>query len=474
MAQVSLQSIIENWNNYSASQQADIIASLNPKQTAWLKNALAAQGDKDQAEANEPTPIGEQLAITGGAAAATGLGYSLGGDAISSLGSLGSSSAPAATATSAGAGTSGAYTLPTTLTYGAEGTSAAGAGAAGAEGAGAAGAEGAGAGAGWGSTVSAVAPYLAGAAALYLAGNTAYDDMEADKEEGHQGNAWSGASAGADRWWDDTGGALADGDWKTALSNWWQWNPNVAMGRTIGGAVNAQFGSGKDRDQMDRDRVRDYWKDQGLIEVGEDGNWYLTLADGTKFDIGKDGGAMLQNQSTNIDGQPDRHYYDVDWSNASSPEMAGYLKPLALAMSGISDEKLNSDFTGYLTNAVQSSGDQIGNIKSLYEQFGGEKDPRVMVYGNVWQQWANSQGSDNAMTSDERDAQLAAIDKLYGVANPNDTRPDEMAMLNQLRPKDEDEEEEAPAQAATTEDKSRGWRPVNNKGRGLLALGNRQ
>ncbi len=56
------------------------------------------------------------------------------------------------------------------------------------------------------------------------------------------------------------------------------------VGATVG-ALGSVFGSSKDKYQMMRDEARKVWQKNGLI----DENFQGTLADGTKFDFGKDG-----------------------------------------------------------------------------------------------------------------------------------------------------------------------------------------
>lgn len=63
---------------------------------------------------------------------------------------------------------------------------------------------------------------------------------------------------------------------------------SVVGGALIGGAIGflgSYYGSSKDKYQMARDGVREYWKEKGLL----DERWHGTLADGSTFDFGKDG-----------------------------------------------------------------------------------------------------------------------------------------------------------------------------------------
>jgi len=111
--------------------------------------------------------------------------------------------------------------------------------------------------------------------------------------------------------------------------------------------------AGKHIDQKKRDLVRDFLYDNKITTV-EDGHHYITLADGTKYDIGKDG--------------HDRPY-NVDFSREGIGGVVADLNPLGAIVGG-GDQKLTDDFTGYYTNAATSSGDVNQNIRKLYADHG--------------------------------------------------------------------------------------------------------
>lgn len=149
--------------------------------------------------------------------------------------------------------------------------------------------------------------------------------------------------------------------------------PGAIIGAVIGGTTGLVGGltaSGKDKYQMQRDEVRNNLKDA----LGADDKWQITNADGSTFDIGKDGGAKLQNVGTNVDGKTERHYYDVDWSNPTAKEIVGIINPLVT--SKIKDPKLASDTVGMLTNAATAGGKVTGdaaknNAQALLAKLGG-------------------------------------------------------------------------------------------------------
>ena len=126
------------------------------------------------------------------------------------------------------------------------------------------------------------------------------------------------------------------------------------------------WGSNKHEDQLWRDRARKSAEEKGFAQVNENGSHVVTLADGSKYDIGVDGierGQMGQ-------------AYNVDLNNPIARKMAGQLQPLALALVGDTTgdpkrrEKLVSDMTGYLTNAAMSNGDPEANLRKMYADAG--------------------------------------------------------------------------------------------------------
>lgn len=123
----------------------------------------------------------------------------------------------------------------------------------------------------------------------------------------------------------------------------------------VGGLIKGLSGSGKGEDQVYRDSLRKILRDRNVI----DQNWSIGLADGRRYDIGKDA-------DTKVNGL---HPFDVDFSQATAGQDVGYLQPLAAILSQ-GNQKGSSDFTGYFVNAARSGGDPIKNMVSLYNQHG--------------------------------------------------------------------------------------------------------
>lgn len=167
------------------------------------------------------------------------------------------------------------------------------------------------------------------------------------------------------------------------------------------------FGSGKSGEQRKRDSYRDSFQKLGLI----DDAYNITLADGSKYDIGVDGGKKLQNIAANIDGGTDRFTYDVDFSNPEAEQVVGWLQPLVVGLYG----EDGHDMIGHLANAAMSSGDAKANVQKYFEDIGLDRDT---AYNMVLDQ-ADPEKVKDPLDPARKDAYLAALDNLFGVENPN-------------------------------------------------------
>jgi hypothetical protein len=149
--------------------------------------------------------------------------------------------------------------------------------------------------------------------------------------------------------------------------------PGTAIGAVVGGLGGLISGmlkkSGKPIEQKERDLIRKQLQSVGIL----DSNWQITLANGLKFDLGKDGGAKLRN----LDGGQ-RSYKEFDLSNPLTQAVAKFIYPLAQKITS-GHERLSLEFTAYLTNAVNSNSESIEqsllNIKEIYSQFGLSFNP---------------------------------------------------------------------------------------------------
>ena len=131
----------------------------------------------------------------------------------------------------------------------------------------------------------------------------------------------------------------------------------AAVGGAIGGIVGLASGffgkSGKSEEQVARDNVRDALQQNGVVST----DWKLTLADGSGYDIGKDGRFKLDN----VDGTK-RHAYEIDFKNPLSGEAVGMLQPIVALLTG-PNTRLTRDFIGYFTNAAISNAKDLEGVK---------------------------------------------------------------------------------------------------------------
>ena len=107
--------------------------------------------------------------------------------------------------------------------------------------------------------------------------------------------------------------------------------------------LDLDFTSGKPKTQQFRDSLRKHFE-----KIGVTRNHQMQLADGSTFDMGKDGGAKLKNVGKNIDGKTERSYYDVDFSNPIAGQVTAWTDVLArLAFR----HKDGGKMVGHLVNA---------------------------------------------------------------------------------------------------------------------------
>ena len=136
----------------------------------------------------------------------------------------------------------------------------------------------------------------------------------------------------------------------------------AGVGAILGGLIGC-ISAGKHRDQIARDQVRELLQRSGVIDAG----YGLPLADGSRYDIGRDGGFRLQSQ----DGTT-RRAFEVDFSHPLAREVVGLANPLAALLSG-GDRKVQSDFAGYFTNAALSNArtfeEAAANMRAILAAF---------------------------------------------------------------------------------------------------------
>lgn len=134
----------------------------------------------------------------------------------------------------------------------------------------------------------------------------------------------------------------------------------AALG-AIGGGLIGAITNGKHKDQKVRDEVRKLLVENGVL----DQNFRLTLADGSQYDMGKDGGPRAE-----FGG---RRPFEIDFNNPMAKYAISWLNPLVHLTFG-SNQKIQSDLMGYFTNAVLSNAKSLddvrANVNAIMGKFG--------------------------------------------------------------------------------------------------------
>jgi hypothetical protein len=164
-------------------------------------------------------------------------------------------------------------------------------------------------------------------------------------------------------------------DWTNQGINMLLPGANIAA-RLIGGkSIGERMKSGKSEAQQIRDDYRGFLKAEGVA----DDNYNVTLADGSTFDIGKDGKAKL----TNADGKTNRRYYEIDWDNPLAQKAVEMIDPKVRENFG--DAKQAEQLTAMLVNAATSNAktpeEVQANINAMMKESklaGGTMNPATL------------------------------------------------------------------------------------------------
>lgn len=170
---------------------------------------------------------------------------------------------------------------------------------------------------------------------------------------------------------------------------------NQALNMTLPGAVanmglrfmgkrslGAMMKSGKSAPQTLRDDFRGDLKEAGVA----DKEYNVTLADGSKFNIGLDGKTKYKNVGENIDGKTTRNAWDVDFSNPLAKFASDKIDPMIRNIYGADDPKRKffpAQYTGMLVNAVTSNAksekDVLANIETVLGKSKFAKEAGVAI-----------------------------------------------------------------------------------------------
>lgn len=138
----------------------------------------------------------------------------------------------------------------------------------------------------------------------------------------------------------------------------------TAIGAALGSIVGGLLGSiktGKHKDQVVRDQVRGALVERGIL----DSSFKIALADGSKYDVGLDGGPKAE-----FGG---RRPFEIDFNHPLAKYAVSWLNPLIALMSQ-GNQKVHVDFVGYFTNAALSNAKTLAdvrdNVNAMMKQFG--------------------------------------------------------------------------------------------------------
>ncbi|MGL5336064.1 MAG: hypothetical protein ACRC9R_07970 [Enterovibrio sp.] len=157
-------------------------------------------------------------------------------------------------------------------------------------------------------------------------------------------------------------------------SDWINQGVNVGTGFGLNAAlklmgkrsIGKMMTTGKSDAQLIRDDFRGALREGGVA----DENYEVTLADGSKFNVGLDGKTRYKN----IDNKTTRQAWDIDFSNPLAKFATEQLDPMIQRIyEGVDRSKIPTEqFTGMLVNAATSTAktndDVLANIRSILGQ----------------------------------------------------------------------------------------------------------
>jgi len=139
--------------------------------------------------------------------------------------------------------------------------------------------------------------------------------------------------------------------------------PNIALRLMGKRSIGSMMTSGKSNAQALRDDFRGILKDTGVA----DDAYHVTLADGSKFNIGLDGKTKYKNMDEKVAGSATRQAWDVDFSNPLAKFAVGQIDPMIRNIYGPDAEKAGirpEQYTGMLVNAVTSNAKSEADVRN--------------------------------------------------------------------------------------------------------------
>jgi hypothetical protein len=137
--------------------------------------------------------------------------------------------------------------------------------------------------------------------------------------------------------------------------------PNIAL-RLLGKrSIGKMMSSGKSDAQLMRDDFRGVLKETGVAN----NKYEVSLADGSKFNIGLDGRTRYKNVGENIDGKTERQAWDVDHSNPLALFATSQIDPMIRNIYAGAPKSIKPEqYTGMLVNAATSNAKSEQDVKN--------------------------------------------------------------------------------------------------------------
>lgn len=137
--------------------------------------------------------------------------------------------------------------------------------------------------------------------------------------------------------------------------------PNMALRLMGKRSIGKMMTTGKSDAQMMRDDFRGVLKETGVANK----NYEVSLADGSKFNIGLDGKTRYKNVGENIDGKTERQAWDVDFSNPLAKFATDQIDPMIRNIyAGAPQSVKPEQYTGMLVNAATSNAKSEQDVKN--------------------------------------------------------------------------------------------------------------
>ena len=161
------------------------------------------------------------------------------------------------------------------------------------------------------------------------------------------------------------------------------------------------FGSSKGQDQQRRDQIRAMLQKNKFLDEGFD----MTLDDGSKYDLGRDGGAK---------DESGRGILELDFADSKPGDLQsiaiGNVNPLAAIITG-GNKKLATDFATYFTKGTMSNANNDPNVVKAnaikqYSNAGLDKDKAIAAIADLEKQ--------GKVTTDDATAYKNGISMLFG------------------------------------------------------------